>query len=237
GSSNVALSSGTLTLTDPGSIGNGGGDADVPFNQSSSAVIMGTSNGVAQSHSLTFTWNGAVRSNSCEAARRQGESSGTTSGCDVCGYPGSPSRTQASDGHFVTVTLHRCGDGVVDTSLSETCDQGATNGSSSSCCNAACQLVLAGTVCRPSAGGCDPAESCNGSGPNCPADAKSPAGTVCRASAGTCDVAETCDGLTNNCPADAFASASTVCRAAAGECDLAENCPGNGPNCPADAKK
>src|SRR5437667_203179 len=82
-----------------------------------------TSNGVAQSHSLTFTWNGSVRSNSCEAAVRQGESSGTTSGCDVCGYPGSPSRTQASDGHFVTVTLHRCGDGVVDTSLSETCDQ------------------------------------------------------------------------------------------------------------------
>src|SRR5206468_10625615 len=139
GSSNVALTSGTLSLTDPGSIGNGGGDADVPFNQSSSAVIMGTSNGVAQSHSLTFTWNGSVRSNSCEAAVRQGESSGTTSGCDVCGYPGSPSRTQSSDGHFVTVTLTSlCGNGAVEAAAGEDCDTGIAG---SVCCGANCKFL------------------------------------------------------------------------------------------------
>ena len=125
------LSSGSLSLTDPGSTGSGGGDANVPFNQTNTAHIDGTSNGVTKVHTLTFTWNGSVRSNSCEAAVRQGESSGTTSGCTACGYPGSPSRTQSGDGHFVTVTLHYCGDGVVDSSLGETCDQGAANGSSS----------------------------------------------------------------------------------------------------------
>src|SRR5205823_5940686 len=123
------------------------------------------------------------------------------------------------------------------------------------------------TVCRASAGECDPAENCPGNGPNCPADAKQPAGTactddgnpcsreegegtndacqhpagnagaVCRAAAGPCDVAETCTGTSTACPADAFKPSSTVCRASAGECDPAENCPGNGPSCPADAKQ
>src|SRR6184192_1439160 len=220
GSSNVALSSGTLSLADPGVIGNGGGDTNTPFNQSSgTAQIFRFSGGVAQSHSLSFTWNGSVRSNSCEASIRQGESSGTTTGCDVCGYPGNPSHTQSSDGHFVTVTLHRCGDGVVDTSLSETCDEGAANGSSSSCCDAACQLVLAGTVCRPSAGGCDPQEVCTGVSGSCPSDTRSPLGTVCRAPAGPCDQPEICDGLSAGCPNDVFlgsTSGSFVCRPAVG---------------------
>src|SRR5262249_1128969 len=84
GSSNVALSSGTLSLADPGSIGNGGGDLEVPYGQGpSAATIFRVSNGASQSHALTFTWNGAVRSNSCEAAVRQGESSGTTTGCSA----------------------------------------------------------------------------------------------------------------------------------------------------------
>src|SRR5439155_440589 len=93
----------------------------------------------------------------------------------------------------------------------------------------------AGTVCRASAGVCDPAETCTGASPACPADAKSPAGTVCRASAGVCDIAETCDGTSNACPADAFQPSSTVCRAAAGDCDAAETCTGSGATCPADA--
>ena len=156
------LTSGTLSLTDPGSIGNGGSDAEVPFNQSATGQINGTSNGVTKAHTLTFTWNGSVRSNSCEAAVRQGESSGTTSGCTACGYPGSPSRTQSGDGHFVTVTLHYCGDGVTDSSLGETCDQGSSNGDPDSCCDANCHLISAGTVCRASGGACDPQEVCDG---------------------------------------------------------------------------
>src|SRR5438067_2459140 len=114
-----------------GGIANGGGDANVPFNQSSTATIFRVSNGLAQSHSLSFTWNGAVRSNSCEASVRQGENSGTTTGCDICGYPGSPSRTQSSDGHFVTVAFTSlCGNGTIDSAVSEQCDEGGSaNGS------------------------------------------------------------------------------------------------------------
>ena len=122
---------GSLSIADPGSIGNGGSTTSTPFNTTASAQINRTSNGASQAHTLTFTWNGSVRSNSCEAAVRVGEGSGGTSGCSACGYPGSPSRTQANDGHFETVTLtNLCGNGVVDTSAtftgitSEQCDQG-----------------------------------------------------------------------------------------------------------------
>src|SRR5262249_42543122 len=76
GTSNVALSSGTLSLGSPADVGNGGGDNQIGFGppgQATSAVIFRTSNNVSQSHSLTFTWNGSVRSNSCEAGIRQGE--------------------------------------------------------------------------------------------------------------------------------------------------------------------
>jgi hypothetical protein len=70
GSSNIGLTSGTIGLADPAGIGNGGGDANAPFSPSTSAFIDRLSNGSTQSHTLTFTWNGSVRSNSCEAAIR-----------------------------------------------------------------------------------------------------------------------------------------------------------------------
>ena len=109
-----AVTSGSLNVGDPGSVGNTSSTTEVPFNQSASAQITATSNGVAQSHALTFSWNGSARSNSCEAAVRQGEGS-SVSGCEPCVYPGTPSRTQANDGHFVTVTLvSLCGNGTVD---------------------------------------------------------------------------------------------------------------------------
>ncbi len=92
----------------------------------------------------------------------------------------------------------------------------------------------AGTVCRASTGGCDPAETCTGTSAACPADALAAAGAVCRAATGACDVAETCAGGTAACPADVLASAGTTCRPAAGGCDLAESCTGASGACPAD---
>ncbi|MFO0650315.1 MAG: MopE-related protein [Polyangiales bacterium] len=90
----------------------------------------------------------------------------------------------------------------------------------------------AGTVCRPSAGACDVAESCTGTSTACPAVAMLPASTVCRAAAGPCDVAESCTGSSAACPADSFAASSTVCRASAGVCDVAESCTGSSAACP-----
>ncbi len=231
------LTSGTLSLADPGGLGSGGGDAYSPFNQSGSAVIHRVSNGVAQAHSLTFTWSGSVRSNSCEAALRMGESGGTVTGCSgTCQYPGSPARTQSADGHFVTVAFTSlCGNDVIDTAgpVAEQCDEGSANGTSTSCCTSTCTLRASGQVCRTSAGLCDVADTCNGSDAFCPADLKSTA--VCRTSAGVCDVAESCNGVSNTCPADGFLSSATVCRASAGACDLAENCTGSAAACPTNA--
>ncbi len=231
GSSNITLNSGSLSLGDPGSIGNGGSTTDTPFNQTTSGTIFRVSNGVGQGHVLTFTWSGSVRSNSCEAAVRQGESSGTTSGCSACGYPGSPGRTQSTDGHFLTVTFTSlCGNGTVDVSVSEQCDEGASNGASTSCCTSACQFRSSGSSCRPAAGSCDVAETCSGSAGDCPADSFAPNTTICRGAAGECDLQELCPGNSSACPADAKKANGTACTADSNPCTL-DQCNGSSDLC------
>ena len=96
----------------------------------------------------------------------------------------------------------------------------------------ACHFYPRGISCRPAAGICDVAETCDGTGAPCPADGFA-TGTVCRASAGVCDVAEVCSGSGASCPPDAFAAA-TVCRQPAGICDTAESCTGTSAACPPD---
>src|SRR5207253_3209909 len=88
--------------------------------------------------------------------------------------------------------------------------------------------------CRASAGECDPAEMCTGTGPSCPADAKSPSGTACTDDGNPCS-ADQCDGSSNACQHPA-GNAGALCRAAAGPCDVDENCTGTSTACPADAK-
>ncbi len=158
----------------------------------------------------------------------------------------------------------QCVNGVCcDTSCSGTC--GA--------CNLAghlgtCWPLLTGTVCRAAAaGGCDVAETCNGSSLTCPTDGFASSSTVCRAVADDCDLAENCSGSSATCPSDvkkangascpddgnacttdlcngssvscqhAAGNAGAVCRAVAGECDLAETCTGSSGTCPTDTKK
>jgi hypothetical protein len=230
------LSGGTLNLTDPGGPVTSG---NVAITRSSSATIQGTSNGLGVAHTLRFTWSASCSSSNGfltggdECAVRLGLPI-TYSGQSAGSYPGVGGRTAANDGHFVTIALvSLCGDGVVQGSRGEQCDLGGgLNGMPGTCCSSSCQLLPNGATCRAAAGVCDLPETCNGSTPTCPADAKSTA--LCRASAGVCDVAEFCNGASNTCPADGFASALTLCRAAAGPCDVAENCTGTGPNCPAD---
>lgn len=91
-------------------------------------------------------------------------------------------------------------------------------------------------ACRPIAGACDKAESCDGSSHTCPTDSFLPSTSYCRASAGICDTAESCTGNSPTCPVDAFLSSNTQCRASAGACDVAENCSGNSAICPTDVK-
>ena len=233
--SSTPAASGTLNQADPGAISSGGGDSTVPFSQGpTAATIFKISNAVAQAHTLTFSWSGSVRSNSCEAAVRLGESSGSTSGCSACGYPGSPSRTQSSDGHFVTVSFTSlCGNGTVDASVSEQCDQGGANGSATSCCTSTCQFRSAGQTCRVGAGVgnfCDANETCSGTNGACPVDdAPGKAGVTCNAGSGdVCDQDELCTGTPGQgCPTDIFKPSSFTCRTGSGDvCDPSENCPG-----------
>ncbi len=238
GSSNLGPVSGSLSLGDPGGFGSGGGNLTQNINQSANATIgPRLSNGAGQGHTLTFTWNGAVRSNSCEAAVRIGQQNGSTTGCGACQYAGTPARTQSSDGHFVTVTFtHFCGDGVIN-GTGEQCDAGAGNGAATSCCNTNCTFRTAGAVCRASAGICDVQETCPanpGTAGACPANAFQSSATVCRGSAGICDVVENCTGSSAACPADGFQSSATVCRGSAGICDVVENCTGSAAACPPD---
>ncbi len=64
--------------------------------------------------------------------------------------------------------LKACGNASADSG--EQCDLGMNNGLAGSCCTTACTFTSAGTVCRASAGACDVAERCSGSGASCPGD-------------------------------------------------------------------
>src|SRR5439155_2973060 len=83
-----------------------------------------------------------------------------------------------------------------------------------------------------SAGECDPAENCTGTGPSCPADAKSAAGTACTDDGNPCTT-DTCDGTDNACQHPA-GNAGTVCRTGSSDvCDPDEVCDGIDSTCPA----
>lgn len=264
------LGGGSLSFGDLGFLDSSGGSSNSVLSDSALGTITGNSSGTPQNHTLRFVWSQSCSSangggGGDECAVRLGlaiQYGGETAG----DYPGVGSRNINIDGHFVTVSMiSYCGDGLVQASKGEACDQGAANGTAASCCTSNCQFKSAGTNCRSSTGPCDPAEACTGSSANCPADALSPSGTVCRASAGVCDLAEQCNGVSsicpsdakstaqcraqngdcdlaefcdgsgNHCPADSFRGTAVICRPSAGQCDVAEHCPGNGPNCPSDA--
>ncbi|MFO0675763.1 MAG: hypothetical protein U0169_04475 [Polyangiaceae bacterium] len=118
----------------------------------------------------------------------------------------------------------------------ECTDDGAGSCGHTGSCNGAgaCDTYAAGTTCRGASGVCDVAETCTGTGADCPADGFITNTTVCRSSAGSCDIAETCTGTTAACPVDAFLPNVTVCRASSGVCDTAEICTGTTAECPAD---
>jgi hypothetical protein len=263
------LVGGTLNLSDPGSLSTNSG-GNVPFLRTSSATITGVSLGVAQAHTLRFTWSGSCRSaggiftNGDECAVRGGIAIGY-SGETAGDYPGVGGRNIDLDGHFVSVhVVSLCGNGILN--AGEQCDLGAGNGSATTCCTSGCLFRSAGSVCRATAGVCDLADLCTGTGGTCPADAFQPPSTICRLAGGGCDITENCTGTGVNCPPDAkdppgtpcgsdgnpctldqcdgvnnacqhpAGNAGAVCRASAGVCDPQEVCNGTSTTCPPDLK-
>lgn len=142
-------------------------------------------------------------------------------------------------GGTVSSTLPRTCAGATSLADGTSCDPDSTSCSQDACNAGACTHVAAnaGVTCRPAAGACDVAETCNGTQTACPADVLQSSSVTCRAAAGPCDAAETCTGTSAACPADGFLSSTTVCRPAATPCDAQETCPGSSASCPADAQK
>jgi len=229
------LQSGGLGLSPASALGNGSGNANLVVARNGSAVIQGVSNGSAVNHTLTFSWTNVCRSitpvfgsNGDECAVKGGITSSIT-GYTAGVYPGTPARTQANDGHFVTVTLESlCNNGVVDAGL-EQCDLGAgNNGIATTCCTSTCQFRAAGQNCRPEASVCDEDELCTGSAAACPANVPVAAATrVCRPTATVCDADDFCDGVSFTCGADNVVGPGIrVCRPEATICDADDFCDG-----------
>jgi hypothetical protein len=118
-------------------------------------------------------------------------------------------------------------------STGNVCEQGILACSPTRC--VAVGPAPAATVCNPSAGPCDVAETCGGAR-ECPGNAFLGAGArvPCREAMGSCDRAEYCTGASAACPPDTLATGGTRCREAAGECDTAEVCSGTSATCPPD---
>jgi len=153
--------------------------------------------------------SGVCRVLSCSAGFRD---------CDAASANGCESNTQTDSNNCVTCGFicgasQSCVNGGCQFADGTVCDDGnlCTNNDHYTGGVCAGTLASAGYVCRPAAGPCDVAESCDGVSAACPADAVSPAGSVCRASAGVCDVAELCTGVSAACPADATAPNGTAC--------------------------
>lgn len=125
----------------------------------------------------------------------------------------------------LAIPVTGCGDGVLQ--AGEQCDQGTSNGLSTSCCNSTCGFVASG-VCRPIAGPCDVAETCTGVSGICPSDGYRSSSYQCNVSSSPCTVNITCSGLSAGCPQNyvinggACNSDNNLCSVET--CDTAHNC-------------
>lgn len=110
GESDRALSSGSLSLDDPGVLEVGPGDRSIDVLKDGVATIKvgpPRTSGF-DSFVLRFAWEASVTSDSCEVAARFGAGGGSTTGCEICGYPGDPARDPSTDGHVVLVEFVPC---------------------------------------------------------------------------------------------------------------------------------
>src|SRR5262249_35588996 len=154
----------------------------------------------------------------------------STCNSELDAVPSATSKCRCESIKVGTVAI--CGDGVVNASAGEQCDQGAANGTPGSCCSSTCTFKSAGTVCRPGSGDvCDPDEKCTGTSADCPVDSVAPIATVCRPAGGECDVTETCSGVARQpCPGDGKQPPGTQCTDDGNLCTL-DQCDGTSVSC------
>ncbi|PYS45228.1 MAG: hypothetical protein DMG13_32550, partial [Acidobacteria bacterium] len=201
------------------------------------AQSTGSANNTLLRWTLTADVNGFVNGSLINNGWRIGDSVENSSGLnDAATYRSTEanSSTDKTQGPVLLADYSICGNGALE--AGEQCDDGNTH--DGDCCSSTCQYESSATVCRPSVGPCDVAETCTGTSATCPANGFASSATVCRAAAGECDLAESCTGSSASCPADVFKPAATVCRPGSGDvCDPDETCTGTGASCPADVVK
>lgn len=148
GNASFELTSGSLSLDDPGMLFRAGEDR-VGILMTSAASLRVDDPEPVESHVLGFSFLASVLSDSCEVAVRLGAQNASTLDCEACGYPGAPPRSQAEDGHLVLIEYvpapNPCGNGVLDEG--EECDEGQFNGAVS-CCSESCQVKADGATCN-----------------------------------------------------------------------------------------
>jgi len=198
-------------------------------------------NGQVQIHEGSNVMNVKYRSTMSSGANGQSATIGFqgAGGASATAYPltfnGKILDDNLPDAGWSVSPLPICGNGILETK--ESCDDGANNGTTGSCCTSTCTFKTSGTQCRASAGQCDVAETCTGSSSTCPNNAFASSSTSCTGASqgGGCDndAADHCTGTSNVC-VDVFQTSGTQCRASAGQCDVAETCSGSSGACPAD---
>jgi hypothetical protein len=119
--------------------------------------------------------------------------------CSAIGRNSVKSNCLTNNRDVSTIAESQCGNGIVE--QGEDCDCGGPEGcgdnpccnpttckfaanavcdpANEECCTPTCRFASNGTVCRSSTGVCDPAETCTGASPVCPADVTAPDGTSC----------------------------------------------------------
>lgn len=124
--------------------------------------------------------------------------------CSAVGRSSVNTQCLSDNRGVTTISGQQCGNGIVE--QGEECDCGGVascgnnpccdpttcrfkgnavcDDSNEDCCRG-CQFASSSTVCRASTGVCDPAETCTGTSPNCPADARAPDGQSCTLPSGT----------------------------------------------------
>jgi len=220
------LSSGSLSLADPPDITLlTSGDETVPFGEAVDAQVVVRTASPVEIHTLRFSWNAGVISNTCEAALRMGADNESTTECTLCEYPGDPARVKSADGHFVFVEFVQsmCGNGQVDSG--EQCDLGSGNGFGA-CCDTACRLEPEEMPCQ------DDELFCTGDG-RCRSGVCTSLGDPCAGQCAVCDEsADQCvpcvptptptatpGDPTLTATADATATPTAPTSACAGDCD------------------
>lgn len=147
GFSSQLVTGGSLNLPDPGPLFPDIISGDLPFFETTQALIRVRNPQATEFHTLTFSFEAGAFSDSCEVAVRLGAPNLSTASCAACEYPGDPPRDESLDGLSVAIDYIplECGNGQLD--AGEECDLGRAVNGFGSCCTPDCEFEEVNVPC------------------------------------------------------------------------------------------